>query len=212
MNGLLKIGSFALLALMPVLSLANVPESQILNPFEGDVELFPIEDTSTDIMVEPLDVDSELVDSVDILLERAKLDNAKRSNMRTAKLSETECLALAMYHEARGEGTIGMKAVAFVIYNRAKSGKFPKSLCEVILQKNQFSFTFDKRPDNIRSWDCYKRALALAVYLYDNNGFEKEKSPVGSALFFHSLATPYRWVYAKGRKFVATLGGHHFFK
>lgn len=132
--------------------------------------------------------------------------------MRTASLTETECLALAMYHEARGEGTVGMKAIAFVIHNRVKSNLYPTSYCSVILQRSQFSFTSDRNPDNIKSWDSFAKALALSVELLDNNGFETEKSPVGNAMYFHSLRRAGNWVYAKGRNFIATIGNHHFFK
>ena len=53
---------------------------------------------------------------------------------------ERWCLAGAIYFEARGEPLEGQLAVAEVILNRAASGEYPTSICEVIKQPAQFSF------------------------------------------------------------------------
>ena len=45
-----------------------------------------------------------------------------------------ECLALNMYHEARGQGTAGLFAVSAVVLNRVNDKRFPNSVCEVIEQ------------------------------------------------------------------------------
>jgi spore germination cell wall hydrolase CwlJ-like protein len=44
-----------------------------------------------------------------------------------------------VYHEARGEGVAGMQAVASVTLNRAKQQG--KTVCEVVYQSKQFSWT-----------------------------------------------------------------------
>ena len=53
---------------------------------------------------------------------------------------EANCIAVAVYHEARGESLEGQLAVAKVIMNRAASGKYPASWCGVVKQPWQFSF------------------------------------------------------------------------
>jgi spore germination cell wall hydrolase CwlJ-like protein len=53
---------------------------------------------------------------------------------------EEECIAIAVYHEARGEPLDGQLAVAEVIMNRAASGRYPAGWCEVVKQPWQFSF------------------------------------------------------------------------
>src|SRR5206468_2302945 len=53
---------------------------------------------------------------------------------------QTNCLATAVYFEARGESLEGQLAVAHVVMNRAASGKYPPSWCETIKQPAQFSF------------------------------------------------------------------------
>ena len=53
---------------------------------------------------------------------------------------QANCIAVAVYHEARGESLEGQLAVAKVIMNRAASGKYPTSWCAVVKQPWQFSF------------------------------------------------------------------------
>jgi spore germination cell wall hydrolase CwlJ-like protein len=58
----------------------------------------------------------------------------------TALDQETNCLATAVYFEARGESLEGQLAVARVVMNRAASGKYPSTWCATIKQPAQFSF------------------------------------------------------------------------
>jgi len=53
---------------------------------------------------------------------------------------QANCVAVAVYHEARGETLDGQLAVARVIMNRAASGKYPASWCGTVKQPWQFSF------------------------------------------------------------------------
>ena len=47
---------------------------------------------------------------------------------------ELECMALNIYHEARGERIEGQVAVSQVVLNRKKSNFFPNTVCGVIKQ------------------------------------------------------------------------------
>lgn len=53
---------------------------------------------------------------------------------------QANCLATAVYFEARGESLQGQLAVARVVMNRAASGKYPPDWCSVVKQPAQFSF------------------------------------------------------------------------
>ena len=72
--------------------------------------------------------------------------------VREVDPAEQQCLAEAMYHEARGEGKEGMYAVAAVIVNRVEDKRFPNSVCDVIYEGGetppcQFSWWCDGRSD-----------------------------------------------------------------
>lgn len=49
------------------------------------------------------------------------------------------CLAINLYHEARGETVLGRYAVALTTMNRAKQD--PEKVCEVTFKPHQFSWT-----------------------------------------------------------------------
>lgn len=53
--------------------------------------------------------------------------------------NDLESLALVAWREARGDGTDAMRAVMHVIVNRVAAPGFPKTIHEVIFQKNAFS-------------------------------------------------------------------------
>ncbi|HEY0130541.1 MAG TPA: cell wall hydrolase [Allosphingosinicella sp.] len=76
---------------------------------------------------------------------------------------EMECLANAVYFEARSEPIEGQLAVAEVVMNRAASGRYPTDLCSVITQKAQFSFINRGRfPRADRGSEAWKKAVAIA--------------------------------------------------
>jgi N-acetylmuramoyl-L-alanine amidase len=59
--------------------------------------------------------------------------------MLTLDQNDIDSLALVTWKEARGEGNEGMQAVMHVIFNRVGAPGFPKTLHDVIYQKNAFT-------------------------------------------------------------------------
>lgn len=128
---------------------------------------------------------------------------------------EMTCLALNVYYEARGESLDGMHAVAEVTMNRVASRRYPETVCEVVYQKKwdrlrkrdvgAFSWTeFDvvPHPEGV-PWQLARDA-AKAVY-------RGEKAPVlDGALHYHASYIKPSW--SKGKKPVARIGAHVFYK
>ena len=81
----------------------------------------------------------------------------------SAPEGDQDCLANAVYFEARSEPIEGQLAVAQVVLNRAASGIYPSGLCEVIKQPAQFSFV---RKGEIPAADknsaAWRKAVAIA--------------------------------------------------
>jgi len=91
---------------------------------------------------------------------------------------ELECLALNIYHEARGESQAGKIAVAHVTLNRMKHHKYPESICGVVRQgrhyvnwkgntmpvkyKCQFSWYCDGRSDLVHEDKAWAKSIDLA--------------------------------------------------
>ena len=75
---------------------------------------------------------------------------------------EANCIATAVYFEARSESVEGQLAVARVIMNRAASGKYPTSWCKVVKQPWQFSFVRHGRfPPVDVDCDAWRKALGV---------------------------------------------------
>jgi spore germination cell wall hydrolase CwlJ-like protein len=119
---------------------------------------------------------------------------------------EHECLAGAIYFEAKGEPLEGQLAVAEVVINRSKSGRFPSTICGVVKQKSQFSFIRAGRfPPIQRGSAAWRKAIAIAhVAMQD-----LAESRAGSAMFFHATYVSPGW---RGLTRVAKLGNHVFYR
>ena len=77
---------------------------------------------------------------------------------------QSNCIAVAVYHEARGESLEGQLAVARVIMNRAASGKYPPSWCATVKQPWQFSFVNPRSgqfPYTNTDCDAWRKAVAI---------------------------------------------------
>jgi N-acetylmuramoyl-L-alanine amidase len=75
---------------------------------------------------------------------------------------ESNCLATAVYFEARGETLEGQLAVARVVMNRAASGKYPPSICDTVKQPWQFSFVRHGQFPAVRDMDAWNKAQGIA--------------------------------------------------
>lgn len=71
-----------------------------------------------------------------LLLSTASCDHAPTPSPAVA--SEWCCMIKNVYHEARGEGVVGMQAVAAVTLNRA--AKTGKTICDTVYAPKQFSW------------------------------------------------------------------------
>jgi hypothetical protein len=94
-------------------------------------------------------------------------------NLGADEADEIDCLAEAVYYEARSEDSLGQMAVAEVVMNRVRDPRFPKTVCDVVYQGHyrdtgcQFTFTCDgslRHTPRGRAWDQAK-AVALNVAL-----------------------------------------------
>ncbi len=65
--------------------------------------------------------------------------------------SSYNCLVCNCYHETRGEPKVGMIAVAKTVLSRAQSDEFPDTVCGVVYQPSQFSWTADSYSNNINA-------------------------------------------------------------
>jgi spore germination cell wall hydrolase CwlJ-like protein len=118
---------------------------------------------------------------------------------------EAECLATAVYFEAKSESLDGQLAVAQTILNRTRSGRFPASVCGVVFQPGQFSFVRRNGfPPVARSSSHWQTALAIA-HIAENGLWD---SSVENALYFHARRVRPSWRMER----VASVGNHVFYR
>ena len=122
---------------------------------------------------------------------------------------QANCMAVAIYHEARGESLEGQLAVARVIMNRAASGKYPPSWCGTVKQPWQFSFVNPRTghmPGVNASSAAWRKAQAITRLAIAN----VVPSLSNDVLWYHADYVAPSW----GRRlsFVSKIGTHIFYR
>ena len=98
--------------------------------------------------------------------EMSEHEDDQAAPVRVAKASssvdsDVRCVAQAVFHEARGESLQGQKAVADVVMNRKRSGRWGSSACAVVNAPKQFSNRWSWRTPQmgVAAWD---KAIEIA--------------------------------------------------
>jgi len=130
---------------------------------------------------------------------------------------DKQCLAEAMYFEARDQGWRGMLAVGVVIQNRVRDTRYPNDACGVVRQgkyrngnpvkhKCQFSYYCDGKPERPAEKEAWATARDLASMLMTTG-----VTMVGldQATHYHTTAVNPYW--AKSLVRVEQIGRHVFY-
>lgn len=121
---------------------------------------------------------------------------------------EENCLATAVYHEARGESIEGQLAVARVVINRAVSGKYPTSWCGVVKQPWQFSFVNPRtgHMPGVAASEAWRKAKAITRIAMKNSA----ASLPADVLWYHADYVAPGW--GKRLQRVEKIGAHIFYR
>ena len=133
----------------------------------------------------------------------------------TPKISHREisCLEANVWHESRGEGLLGMLAVAKTTLNRARSEGWPPDVCKVVHQARQYSWTsLPKRKQKIKLKNSIDRQSYSLVQLATQLSITAEMLQIDfmdGATYYHTASVNPTW----GRKMeVVGVIGDHIFK
>jgi len=127
---------------------------------------------------------------------------------------QIQCMAMNIYHEARGEPIAGQYAVAEVTLNRTRSHQFPSSVCQVVYQKHwspqrketvyAFSWAGQSVSTNFNS-AAWRQAVRIARTVLTG-----DRTPtLHGALYYHSINVKPDW--ARRHKRLAIIGRHIFY-
>lgn len=126
---------------------------------------------------------------------------------------EQQCLASGIYFEARGESVKGQAAVAQVILNRVRNPAYPKTICGVVYQNEdwrnrcQFSFACDSIKDRVNSQYHWRVARDVAMAVTAGRIWLPQ---VGSATHYHAVYVRPNW--ARTMEKVGRIGMHVFYR
>ncbi len=119
---------------------------------------------------------------------------------------ELGCLAMNIYHEGRGESAKGRAAIASVTMNRVRSKRYPDTVCKVVWQRRQLSWThIAPRHHVITDHTAWQQALVVAQLFLSG----AQVSLVGNATHYHSIDVQPNW--QDESKLVALVGDHYFY-
>lgn len=131
-----------------------------------------------------------------------------RTNQRIAyKKLDVFCLAKNIFHEAGVEDRLGKYAVAQVTLNRIRNPKYPSTVCDVVMDRKQFSWANDRKirwthPKG-KPWEESKQiALKVLEDGYRVKGLER-------ANYYHADYVKPFWKKPEAR--IAQIGTHIFY-
>jgi len=131
--------------------------------------------------------------------------DAERALVRDFHARSLDCLARNVYYEARGESAAGQYAVAEVTMNRKASPFYPKTVCEVVYQREAFSWTGQRNLDK-PDGEAWAQAQKVAEDVY----YGRRPATMPGVLHFH--ATYVRPDWSAERRRVAKIGRHVFYR
>jgi len=120
--------------------------------------------------------------------------------------SELNCLTNNIYYEARSESPRGQLAVAYVTLNRLRSPGFGRTICDVVFQKDAFTWTRDR--DELDGEDIDEQAWLLAELIGRLAVAGLAEDPTNGATDFHAVHIKPTW---SADKIATTQIGHHKF-
>lgn len=108
-------------------------------------------------------------------LEKADLIEAELKKLKKSKKEDVQCLALNIYHEARGSSIQDRIASTYVVFNRLEDNGYPltstkqsKSICDIVFDKYQFCWTNNNIISMPKEKQAWIDAQKLAYNLYIN--------------------------------------------
>ncbi|MGH6871026.1 MAG: cell wall hydrolase [Rhizomicrobium sp.] len=120
--------------------------------------------------------------------------------------AEQNCLAEAMYFEARGDGSRGEEAVAEVIFNRMRNPNYPGTICGVVHQGCQFSYVCGGA-HRVREAGAWASARMLAAEIMA--GYRPLGDMTGGATSYHADYVDPGW---GGMVETGRVGNHIFYR
>lgn len=119
---------------------------------------------------------------------------------------ELHCMTENIIYEAAGEGVAGQIAVAQVTMNRVNHIKYPKTICDVVNQPNQFSWVGQANKRKYGTIE-YSQTKIIALNVISKRVMIRE---LKEATHYHAVYVKPHW--SKKFKKLLRLNNHIFYK
>ena len=145
--------------------------------------------------------------------------------LEASKFSEADlkCAADNAHYEAASERPLGMYAVTAVVINRSRDSRWPETICGVVYQKNQFSWT-KRKGAKLSRLPSEEAVVSAASALADSRTPWPTKNcnacgsrvlldhedPTKGATHYHTKQVKPSW--SKNMTVTAVIGNHIFYK
>jgi N-acetylmuramoyl-L-alanine amidase len=137
---------------------------------------------------------------------------------------EEYCLALNIYHEARGSNFADQVAVADVVLNRVDDSRYPNTVCNVVYDGRhkpswktglpvpirhqcQFSWYCDGKPDDPLDTDAWRKAQQSAYMIMNYGDF---RGITEGSTHYHATYVKPSW--ARGFQLIGRIGDHIYYR
>lgn len=117
-------------------------------------------------------------------------------------LNELMCLSAIMWGEARGEKPIGQVAAAYTAINRKADPNYPKNICKILFQPNQYEFLSKVGMPNEKQMAQF---IPMAKAILEGH----VDDPTSGAKWFHTKNIKPIW--ARKKEIKIALGNHIFY-
>jgi spore germination cell wall hydrolase CwlJ-like protein len=160
---------------------------------------------------------------------------AKEADLLNQEMFKQElCMAMNLYHEARGDNVAGMYAVADVVLNRVQDSRYPDTVCEVVHQgpvreswktrqdeslpdseriyypvrnQCQFSWYCDGQSDDVNDETSWALSQEIAYKIMND---ERYRGITEGSTHYHATYVNPRW--ARELTTVGRIGSHIFYR
>ena len=114
------------------------------------------------------------------------------------------CMALTIFHEARGESFKGQITVAATVLNRVRDTRWPNTVCEVAFQPKQFSWVENKEQQLLTP--AFKQSMKVAKFALSPSFINNS-----CVDHYHSLQVQPTWSFNHNMIFNRIVGNHIFY-
>ena len=146
-------------------------------------------------------------------IAEAQAQELERVNLRAVTDADFHCLQQNVYWEARNQSTLGQVAVAWVTLNRMDDRRWPSTICDVVWQRRQFSWTHDGLGDEPNLSDTLEaqawRDAGIVADVVLIEWARGKTGPLEGAVMFHADYSKPSWRHSFNR--VTQVDNHIFY-